>query len=105
MLTARERQIVRQTLLPFAHAIDRVVVFGSRAMGTARPSSDIDLAIVGRLDERQLARLWTQFDESYLPVRVDLVDYARLGEGPMKRHIDNVGKVLFIGDDLRDNAA
>lgn len=101
MLTEYESAIIRRILCPYAEMIDRVVVFGSRALGTARPASDIDLAIVGHLSESQIARLWTQFDESYLPVSVDLVDYWRLGETPIRRHIDLVGKTLFSGEQLK----
>lgn len=100
MLTPRETEILRETLAPYADAIDRVVLFGSRALGTSRPSSDIDLAIFSTLDQRQMARLWTLFDESSLAVTVDLIDYARLTDPAMKRHIDRVGKTVFTRDEL-----
>lgn len=101
MLSQRETTIVRKVLAPFADAIDHVVVFGSRALGTARPASDIDLAIYGSLTEREIARLWTMFDESSLAVSVDIVDYRRSAGSPIARHIDAVGKMLFTRDDLR----
>ncbi len=100
MLTLRETEILRKTFAPHADAIDRVVIFGSRALGTSRPSSDIDLAVFGTLDEKQMARLWTLFDESSLAVTVDLIDYARLTDPAMKRHTDRVGKTIFTRDEL-----
>lgn len=54
-----------------------VWVFGSRA-GTARkPFSDLDLAIVAPtpLPTRQLALLANAFEESDLPIRVDIVEW------------------------------
>jgi predicted nucleotidyltransferase len=53
-----------------------VFVFGSRATGTARRRSDLDLAIGGRvpLTLRQRALLNDDFDESDLPIKVDVVD-------------------------------
>ena len=104
MLSSREAEIVRTTLAPFAEAIDRVMIFGSRALGTARPASDIDLAIYGRLSESQLARMWTLFDESSLAVTVDLIDYARLSNPALKRHIDSVAKTLFTREQLKSAA-
>ena len=104
MLTARETQIVRGVLAPYADAIDRVAVFGSRALGTARPASDIDLALYGRLSEAQLARLWTLFDESSLAVTVDLLDYGRINNDALRRHIDAVAKPLFTREQLKEAA-
>jgi type I restriction enzyme S subunit len=61
------------------HVPDRPVrAFGSRMQGTAKPFSDLDLAVMGDtpLDFRQLAALKDTFAESNLPFRVDIVDWA-----------------------------
>jgi len=58
---------------------DREVwVFGSRVKGTARKFSDLDLAILGEtpLSLIALARLADDFDDSDLPFKVDVVDWA-----------------------------
>ena len=99
-LTERERAIVSSVLRGFADRIDRVTVFGSRALGRARPASDIDLAIHGALDGAALARLWSLFDRSGLAVTTDLVHYEALGDVPLRRHIDRYGKTLFTRGDL-----
>ena len=54
-----------------------VRAFGSRATWTAKDSSDLDLAIVGEdpLDLRTLGRLKEAFEESRLPMRVDVLDW------------------------------
>ena len=59
-----------------------VRVFGSRVQGTAKPFSDLDLAVMGDvpLDFRQLAALKDAFAESNLPFRVDVVDWAATSE-------------------------
>ncbi len=101
MLSSREARILREVFAPYADKLERIAVFGSRATGTARAASDIDLALYGNLDEADLARLWTRFDESALAVTVDLVDYRRLDHPALKRHIDAVGRTLFTGEELR----
>jgi predicted nucleotidyltransferase len=55
----------------------RAWVFGSRAKGTARRGSDLDLAIdAGRsLTLHDLAVLNTAFDDSNLPYAVDVLDW------------------------------
>lgn len=54
----------------------RVVVFGSRANGTAKKTSDLDLAIDNGkpLGLSLLGELKHAFSESNLPIRVDVVD-------------------------------
>lgn len=62
---------------------DREVwVFGSRAKGTARDTSDLDLAIIGKtpLDFRTLATLRDFFSESNIPYKVDVVDWTTISE-------------------------
>ncbi len=59
-----------------------VRAFGSRVQGTAKPFSDLDLAVMGDvpLDFRQLAALKDAFADSNLPFRVDVVDWATTSE-------------------------
>ncbi len=54
-----------------------VRAFGSRANWTAGPASDLDLAVVGEgpIPQRVIARLREDFDDSYLPIRVDIHDW------------------------------
>ena len=58
---------------------DREVwAFGSRAKWTAKPYSDLDLAIMGdqALSLATLSLLENDFSESDLPFKVDVVDWA-----------------------------
>ena len=62
---------------------DRAVwAFGSRVAGTAKNTSDLDLAIAGDqpLDFGTLASLRDDFSDSSLPYRVDVVDRATAAE-------------------------
>lgn len=58
-----------------------VWAFGSRVTGTAKPASDLDLAIQapdGPLDMVIIGSLAEAFDESTLPMKVDIVDYRNI---------------------------
>lgn len=80
---------LRPEHLAIVHAILRrhvphcaVWAFGSRVKGTARPYSDLDLAVI---TERPLGlaisgALAEDFSASDLPFRVDLVDWANTTE-------------------------
>ncbi len=55
-----------------------VWAFGSRARGTAKPFSDLDIAIVtdAPLPLEEIGALKDALTESELPFRVDIVDWA-----------------------------
>ena len=59
----------------------RVRAFGSRVAGTAKRFSDLDLAIMGDrpVPDATIAALAEAFDDSALPFKVDLLDWARTG--------------------------
>ncbi len=54
-----------------------ILVFGSRARGTARPYSDLDLAVraAAPLPASRLEAARDAFSASDLPISVDIVDY------------------------------
>jgi predicted nucleotidyltransferase len=60
----------------------QVWAFGSRAKGTARRYSDLDLAIITAtpLSYKILGDLAEDFSESDLPFRVDILDWATTQE-------------------------
>lgn len=69
--------LVRSILRAFLP--DREVwAFGSRVTGTAKETSDLDLAVIGStpLDPLLLAHVRDAFSESSLPMKVDIVDWA-----------------------------
>jgi predicted nucleotidyltransferase len=80
-LTVGELAMVREIL--HRHVPDREVwAFGSRVHGPVKKFSDLDLVIVGErpLDVSVQSALTEAFDESDLPFRVDVVDWASTGE-------------------------
>ena len=61
----------------------RVMAFGSRATGTPRKYSDLDLAIIQPepLTLRTISRLKSAFEDSDLPICVDVVDWNQADGG------------------------
>ncbi len=59
-----------------------VRAFGSRVTRCARVYSDLDLAVVGvtALDRSTLARLKEAFEESDLPIQVDVLDWQEISQ-------------------------
>lgn len=76
--------------------IQLVHLFGSRAKGTYKPGSDIDLAIINTgLEPRTISRVLSDCEESNLPVYVDLVDFNSLTNQDLIDHIKRVGVVFY----------
>ncbi len=75
--------LVKEILAPLSRSYKvQVVIFGSRAKGTARKYSDLDIGLLGqsKLPFAQIVALKNQFYESSLPYTVDLVDFANVEE-------------------------
>jgi predicted nucleotidyltransferase len=56
---------------------ERIILFGSRAQGTARPESDFDLLVIKESDEpryRRAAPLYTALAE--VPVEIEVIVYT-----------------------------
>lgn len=77
--------------------IDKAVIFGSRAKGTAKPYSDIDIAVFGQgVSFTTVSKLhWLLEEESPMPYFFDIVDYNTISNQELKSHIDRVGIVIY----------
>lgn len=103
-LTPRQINMLREALAPHAAKIVKVGLFGSRAQGTHRPGSDIDLVIFGNPDERALREIGWSLEESLLPFFVDVLVYDKIDSERLRAHIDLVFLPLFTGEGLRQLA-
>ncbi|MBI4126889.1 MAG: nucleotidyltransferase domain-containing protein [Deltaproteobacteria bacterium] len=75
--------------------IQQVILFGSRAKGTQREGSDIDLALKGKkLDSRLLTQIELDYDAFYLPWKLDVILYDTIENADLKDHVDRVGVLL-----------
>ena len=92
--------MIREIFRPYRERIERVALFGSRAQGTYQSFSDLDLVVYGDIDPELERRLHTLFDDSSLPMRVDVKAYALIDFPALKRHIDEAGLLLFSKQDL-----
>lgn len=99
-LSAHQLAIIADVLRPYADRIDKVCLFGSRAVGEARPMSDIDLVIYGALSQAEIDRIWTLFEDSSLSVTVDVTTYDLIAYPPLRHHVDKVAATLLTREDL-----
>jgi len=81
-LPADHRRLVLNILHTHLPTRTKVWVFGSRATGSARRYSDLDLAIDAgrRLALDEIAALTEAFSDSDLPYRVDVIDWWEIDD-------------------------
>jgi len=93
-LSEHDIDLIIQTIELFSE-VKEVIIFGSRAMGSYKPASDLDLALKGSITLDILAGLKTKLDEEIpLPYMFDLVDYDKTSK-ELKEHIDKFGQTFY----------
>jgi len=77
--------------------IQRAYIFGSRAKGTYKPGSDIDIAIAGTdITFTTLSKLHALLeDQGPLPYFIDIVHYEEINNPDLKEHIDRDGQLIY----------
>lgn len=85
-----------QGVLAHFPEVARAVLFGSRAKGTARSGSDIDLALYGEgLDWRVLGRIEDELDDLLLPYTFSLLRHDTRTDSEVAAHIARVGVPFY----------
>ena len=75
--------------------IAEVILFGSRAKGTHRPQSDVDLALVGVADDLIAEAVAEILEALPMPYRFDVKAHGRIKYQPLLDHIERVGVSLY----------
>jgi predicted nucleotidyltransferase len=85
--------------------VEKALLYGSRAKGTHRPGSDIDLTLQGgALEHRDLVEIDAELDDLMMPYRIDLSLFADLSHPDLLDHIRRVGIVLYARDPSQEVA-
>ena len=81
-------------------AVDRAVLYGSRAKGNYKPGSDIDLTLYGTsLTPGLCATIAESLDDLLLPYTIDLSVFAELKHPELEAHIQRVGVAFYERED------
>lgn len=90
-------ELVQAILRQFVPAAE-VWAFGSRVTGSAKEHSDLDLVVVAKepLPKEVYYRLQDAFEESALPMRVDVLDWHRITPA-FRANIEKRYEVIWEG--------
>lgn len=77
-------------------AVERAVLYGSRAKGNFRAGSDIDLCLMGSaLSLTEQLQIESELDDLLLPYKIDLSRLHALESPALLDHIRRVGVTLY----------
>ncbi len=72
--------------------IKKIILFGSRALGNFKHSSDIDICLVGdNINLTELSLIENEIDDLSLPWKFDLIIYSLIDNQKLKEHIERDG--------------
>ena len=76
-------------------SIEVAVLYGSRALGTNRENSDIDITLQGDIQFETLLKVENELEELLLPYKIDLSIYNNIQNKELIDHIKRVGKTFY----------
>lgn len=76
--------------------IEKIILYGSRAKGTFKPGSDLDLVLVGDLIEfKDQLNFSGDLEDSYQPYFFDVAVLSHIENKSLLDHISRVGIVMY----------
>lgn len=99
MLYGLKDSVIEQILTVFRRhpQIEQAILYGSRAKGSFKNGSDIDLTLKGnQLNLQILNRVSNDLDDLLLPYIFDLSIFNQIQNKELLKHIDRVGIAFYI---------
>ena len=77
--------------------VEVAILYGSRALGTFKNGSDVDIALKGaKLTQEVCSDIYSMLEEdTLLPYFFDVTNYETINNEKLKDHIDRVGELLY----------
>ena len=91
------QKLIQQLETVFAKypEINQVKIYGSRVRGDHSNGSDIDLAFFCNSKKNLSSLISWELNELSTPYLFDVVDYNQISESPLKKEIDELGRILY----------
>lgn len=80
-LYQKSESFLKKILREYLPQGSKIFLFGSRAMGNNSKSADIDIGVMSnRLDRKLIIKIKEIIDDSFVPFKVDIIDFSRVDE-------------------------
>jgi predicted nucleotidyltransferase len=94
-LNQQELESIKQILSSYSE-VEKAIIYGSRAKGTHKPNSDIDISLMGsELTLGILNQISWKLDDLLLPYTFDLSNFHQINNVALVEHIERIGKVIY----------
>ena len=85
-----------ETIFRAHQAVEKAIIYGSRAKGTYHEGSDVDITLVGdALSFKELLQINTEIDDLLTPYSFDISLNSHIAHPNLRDHIKRCGKTLF----------
>lgn len=82
-------------------SIEKVILYGSRAKGTNKKYSDVDVVLVGEsIENREFCNILDEIDDLLLPFIFDVSTYHTLSNVKLIESIKKTGVVIYENGSL-----
>jgi predicted nucleotidyltransferase len=75
--------------------VTAAAIFGSRAKGTYKPCSDVDLTVFGVVDALDVERIICDLDDLPTAFTFDVNGYELIKNPSLREHIDRTGVKIY----------
>lgn len=75
--------------------IEQAIIFGSRAKGTYKPGSDVDIVLKGNVQDITSEISFSLNEVGLLPYKFNVLDYNSISNQNLIDHINKVGIVFY----------
>ncbi len=84
----------------YSLCIEKAIIFGSRARGDYKKTSDIDIALKFKLkaDNDKIYQIKDELSQENIIYTFDIIDYHKISNNELKEIIDHEGQVIFSTD-------
>lgn len=85
-----------QTVFARYPAVEKVMIYGSRAKGNYKNGSDIDLTLIGeKISDADFIHIRSDLDDMLTPYTFDLSLFQQIDHAELIEHIRHVGCVFY----------
>lgn len=83
----------------YSNIIEQVILFGSRARGDYKKTSDIDIAVKFKNNNNKTSEIIEAIEKTDMIYTFDIIDYGKISNEKLKKYIDKEGKIIFLTDE------
>ena len=91
--------IIIDVFKKYSDVIEKVLLFGSRARGDFKRTSDIDIAIKFKKNPEKISNIIEDMEASNIIYTMDIIDYDKISNDKLKSYVDSEGEIIFLSDD------